>query len=69
MSAKPNVIGSTGMQVSSARFIKNDVLAVDLVQPYDARMGEVTKTFISKLMLTDLEGKNWREPLQSMARC
>jgi dipeptidyl aminopeptidase/acylaminoacyl peptidase len=67
MSAKPNVIGSTGMQVSSARFIKNDVLAVDLVQPYDARMGEVTKTFISKFMLTDLEGKNWREPLQSMA--
>src|SRR5690606_5657567 len=44
-------------------FIKNDRLAVVLTQPYDLRGGSVVKTFISKLMITDLEGKEWREPL------
>ena len=62
LSSPPKVIGSSSMQIRSASFIKNDVLAVDLFQPFDSRMGELTKTFISKTLFTDLEGSNWREP-------
>jgi len=66
LSAKPQPIGSTSMRIESASFLKNDVLAITLSQPYDARLtGEVTKTFISKLMFTDLAGKDWKEPLES----
>lgn len=66
LSKKPTVIGSSSMQIASASFLKNDMLAVRLVQPYDSRLGEgVTKTFISKLLFTDLEGKVWKEPLDS----
>ena len=62
LSKPPTVIGSNSMQISSASFIKNDVLSVNLTQPYDSRMGELTKTFIGKTLFTDLEGKEWREP-------
>jgi dienelactone hydrolase len=66
LSAKPQVIGSTSMRITSASFLKNDVLAVNLWQPYDARIeGALTKTFINKLMITDLAGKTWKEPLES----
>ena len=58
----PTVIGANNMQIRSAVFIKNDVLSVDLTQPFDSRMGELTKTFITKSLFTDLEGKEWREP-------
>lgn len=60
----PTVIGTTKMKFRSVSFIKNDMLAVSLWQPYDARLGELTKTFVTKLYLTDLEGKEWHEPLQ-----
>ena len=64
LGAKPTVIGSNSMRIRSASFLKNDVLAVTLWQPYDARIGAgVTKTFINKLLITDLEGKVWKEPL------
>jgi len=63
MAAKPNVIGSKSMRIESASFLKNDMLAVTLSQPYDARLDTVTKTFIRKLMVTDLAGKDWKEPL------
>jgi dienelactone hydrolase len=66
LSAKPQVIGATSMRITSASFLKNDVLAVTLWQPYDARIeGVLTKTFINKLMITDLAGKEWKEPLAS----
>jgi dipeptidyl aminopeptidase/acylaminoacyl peptidase len=66
LSAKPQVIGATSMRIASASFLKNDMLAVTLWQPYDARIEAVlTKTFISKLMVTDLAGKGWKEPLAS----
>jgi dienelactone hydrolase len=65
LSAKPTVIGSKSMQISSASFLKNDLLQVTLTQPYDLREERLTKTFISKLMFTDLEGKNWVEPMAS----
>jgi dienelactone hydrolase len=58
----PKIIGSNSMQIRSAVFVKNDVLAVDLSQPFDSRMGELTKTFITKTLFTDLDGTNWREP-------
>ena len=62
--AKPRAISSSSMRIQSASFLKNDLLAVTLWQPYDARIGGVlTKTFINKLLVTDLDGKNWREPL------
>jgi dipeptidyl aminopeptidase/acylaminoacyl peptidase len=66
LSAKPQAIGATSMRISSASFLKNDMLAVSLWQPYDARIeGVLTKTFINKLMVTDLAGKDWKEPLAS----
>jgi dienelactone hydrolase len=66
LASKPTVIGSAAMQIQGANFLKNDMLSVTMTQPYDARIGEaVTKTFISKLLVTDLEGKVWKEPLAS----
>lgn len=65
LNAKPTVIGATNMQISSASFLKNDMLQVTMMQPYDLRSDEVIKTFISKLLFTDLEGKNWVEPMAS----
>ena len=66
LSTKPQVIGSSSMRIRTASFLKNDVLAVTLWQPYDARIeGSLTKTFINKLLVTDLAGKEWKEPLVS----
>lgn len=63
LSAKPTVIGTKNMQIRSASFVKNDLLQVDLTQPYDFRGDQLIKTFINKLLFTDLEGKNWIEPM------
>jgi acetyl esterase/lipase len=65
LSAKPTVIGASAMQIRRASFLKNDVLQVELMQPYDLRTDVVTKTFINKLLFTDLEGKVWKEPMAS----
>jgi dienelactone hydrolase len=65
LSTKPTIIGAKNMQISSASFLKNDMLQVLLTQPYDLRTERLTKTFIGKLMFTDLEGKNWVEPMAS----
>ncbi|MCY7387217.1 MAG: prolyl oligopeptidase family serine peptidase [Burkholderiales bacterium] len=59
----PTVIGSSKMKISGVQFIKNDLLAVSMWQPYDARFDNVVKTFVNKLFFTDLEGKNWNEPM------
>lgn len=59
----PTLIGSNRMKISSVSFIKNDRLAVSVWQPYDLRADRVYKTFIGKLMITDLQGKDWKEPL------
>lgn len=68
LSGKPHVIQSSAMGILSASFLKQDALAVTLWQPYDARLdGTLTKTFIHKLLITDLEGKTWKEPLESAA--
>src|SRR5690606_32152379 len=63
MDKAPTLIGSSTMKIVGVQFIKNDRLAVTLNQPYDLRLGSVIKTFLSKLMITDLEGKEWKEPL------
>lgn len=60
----PVLIGAARMKIARVSFIKNDRLAVSLWQPYDLRVDRVTKTFLSKLMITDLKGKDWKEPLQ-----
>jgi dipeptidyl aminopeptidase/acylaminoacyl peptidase len=65
LSARPNVIGARNMQIVGASFLKNDLLAVTLMQPFDLRTDTLTKTFINKLLFTDLEGKNWIEPMAS----
>lgn len=65
LAGKPTVIGATSMQISSASFLKNDMLQVVMTQPYDLRGDEVIKTFISKLLFTDLKGKKWVEPMAS----
>lgn len=59
----PTMIGSDRMKFTSVAFIKDDLLAVSLWQPFDMRTDRVTKTFLSKLMITDLQGKSWNEPL------
>lgn len=66
LSAKPTVIGAKSMQISGAAFLKNDILAVHMAQPYDLRSDSVVKTFISKLFFTDLEGKEWTEPMAAV---
>lgn len=59
----PTLIGSEKMKIQGVSFIKNDRLAVQLWQPHDLRVDGVTKRFINKLMITDLEGKKWNEPM------
>jgi dipeptidyl aminopeptidase/acylaminoacyl peptidase len=63
LAAKPTVIGAKNMQIASASFLKNDMLQVNMTQPYDLRGDEFIKVFINKLFFTDLEGKNWIEPM------
>lgn len=60
---KPTVLASKHMKIQGVQFVKNDLLAVSMWQPYDARFDGVTKTFIGKLYITDLKGENWQEPL------
>jgi len=59
----PTVIGSAKMKFNAVSFIKNDLLAVSLWQPYDLRADRLYKTFANKLMITDLQGKDWHEPM------
>lgn len=59
----PRIIGSQRMKLSSVSFVKNDLLAVSVWQPYDARGDRLSKTFVSKLLITDLDGGQWRDPL------
>lgn len=63
LSSPPTVIGTKTMKFLSVSMPKNGVLAVTVWQPYDLKFDTTTKTFVNKLFLTDLEGKNWREPL------
>ena len=63
LNAQPTVIRSTQMRIAGVQFVKNDTLAVRLWQPYDYRGERVIATFVSKLFFTDLQGRNWREPL------
>ena len=59
----PTLIGSAKMKINGVSFIKSDRLAVLLSQPHDLRSDRVTKHFLSKLMITDLQGKEWKEPM------
>jgi dipeptidyl aminopeptidase/acylaminoacyl peptidase len=59
----PTLIGSTRMKITGVQFIKNDRLAVTLMQPIDLRLGDLTKNFLTKLMITDLQGKEWSDPM------
>ena len=59
----PAAIGTSRMKARGVQFIKNDLLAVTMWQPFDARVDKLTKTFITKLFITDLAGKNWHEPM------
>jgi len=59
----PTAIGSSRMKISGVQFIKNDLLAVTMWQPYDSRLDTLAKQFISKLFITDLAGKEWNEPM------
>ena len=60
----PTLIGSDKMKIAGVQFIKNDRIAVSFWQPYDLRADRVYKTFLNKLMITDLQGKAWNEPLK-----
>ena len=62
---EPTVIGSSQMKIQGVTFVKNDVLGVSLWQPYDAAGGSIIKTFLGKFLLTDLEGRDWRDPITS----
>ncbi len=61
---KPNVLSVKAVKIQAVQFLKNDVLAVSLWKPFDIKHpGGTIKEFAHKLMLTDLEGKNWRDPM------
>ena len=67
----PTTIGASRMKLRSVQFIKSDLLGVTMWQPYDSRLDKITKTFVTKLFITDLAGKNWHEPMpqeRSMSR-
>jgi dipeptidyl aminopeptidase/acylaminoacyl peptidase len=59
----PVAIASKVMKIQGVQFIKNDRLAVTMWQPYDSRLDTVLKQFITKLFITDLEGRTWNEPV------
>jgi dipeptidyl aminopeptidase/acylaminoacyl peptidase len=59
----PVAIGSKVMKIQAVQFIKNDRLAVTMWQPYESRLDTVLKQFVTKLFITDLEGRNWNEPM------
>jgi len=61
----PTLIGASRMKIQYVQFIKNDRLAVGLWQPHEIRVGRLTRTFLSKLMITDLKGTQWHEPMPS----
>jgi len=64
LDAAPTAINASRMKISGVVFLKNDVLGVSLSQPFDLnRGGVVTKTFITKFMLTDLNGREWYDPM------
>lgn len=63
LSKKPVEFGSGKMKVSAVRFLKNDVLGVTLWQPIDLKLERTTKTFLAKLMLVDINGRDWRDPM------
>jgi dipeptidyl aminopeptidase/acylaminoacyl peptidase len=63
LTTAPTVIRATQMRIAGVQFVKNDTLAVTLWQPYDYRGERVIATFVGKLFFTDLQGRNWREPL------
>jgi dipeptidyl aminopeptidase/acylaminoacyl peptidase len=63
MDKPPVAIGSKVMKIAGVQFIKNDRLAVTMWQPYDSRLDTVLKQFITKLFITDLEGRTWNEPM------
>ncbi len=65
LSKDPTVIGSAQMKIRGVTFVKNDVLGVSMWQPYDAARGTVIKTFLSKFLLTDLQGRSWKDPVNS----
>ena len=59
----PTMFGSAKMKIAGVSFIKNNRLAVTLWQTYDLRADRLYKTFLNKLMITDLTGSVWNEPL------
>ena len=59
----PTLIGSNRMKIAGVSFVKNDRMAVSFWQTYDLRADRLYKTFLNKLMITDLQGKTWKEPL------
>jgi dipeptidyl aminopeptidase/acylaminoacyl peptidase len=68
LQGKPAVIGTQKMKFQQVSFIKNDLLAVSLWQPIDLHATRTIRTFTAKFFFTDLQGKNWREPLPQVAR-
>lgn len=57
LNQRPVVLGSAKMRLLGVRFLKNDRLLVDAIQPYTDRS---TKTHIKKQFITDLAGKDWK---------
>lgn len=57
-------ITSNKMKISAVQFIKPNLLAVRMWQPYDSKLGKSEKNFLGKLYITDLQGKNWNEALR-----
>jgi acetyl esterase/lipase len=67
LTREPVRIGAAEMKIRGVQFIKNDRLAVTLWQTWDIPIGGGTNgTFISKLMITDLQGRNWRDPMDAL---
>lgn len=61
LSKEPKVIGTKKMRIFSVSFIKNDALMITANQPVTTGNDS---DWHNKTLITDLEGKNWIEPMK-----
>jgi dipeptidyl aminopeptidase/acylaminoacyl peptidase len=61
LGAEPKVLGSARMRFAGVTFLSNDRLLVTAIQPVSAGSGS---DWFGKILITDLEGRNWLEPLK-----
>lgn len=63
LAAPPNALATKTMKFRGIEFTKGNKLFVSAWQPFDLRFEDVTKTFATKFLLTDVKGEKWSDPI------